>query len=231
MLLANTSVRGIYFVRVQVLTAVSMKMTALWDKSPCSLVEVNRRFRGVFCLNRQAQVMETVRTSETSVYFNETTRCYILESCHLWIYSCHSQIFGADGTKMKLEIMKYTCHMPRELLHLPIRTNSNLLSFFFTANISWLMLICLIYVYAENRKKPITQSYWHLKVVVYIVTIYFKGLRGGFHCFSSWWGWEAKPPPFTNDHFTFVSLIRLLRCIVTTYVMNPKDEKYYDRRT
>jgi hypothetical protein len=27
--------------------------------------------------------MEAVRTSETSLYSNETTRCYIAEGCHL----------------------------------------------------------------------------------------------------------------------------------------------------
>jgi hypothetical protein len=32
--------------RFQVLTAASMKMTAFWDIVPCSLVEVDRRFRG-----------------------------------------------------------------------------------------------------------------------------------------------------------------------------------------
>jgi hypothetical protein len=26
-----------------------MKMTAFWDVTPCSLVEVDRRFRGVYC--------------------------------------------------------------------------------------------------------------------------------------------------------------------------------------
>jgi hypothetical protein len=33
-------------VRFQVLTAVSMKMTAFWDIAPSSLVEADRRFRG-----------------------------------------------------------------------------------------------------------------------------------------------------------------------------------------
>jgi hypothetical protein len=39
-------------------------MTAFWDIAPCNLVEV-------------ALIMEAVRTTETSVYFNETTRRYI----------------------------------------------------------------------------------------------------------------------------------------------------------
>jgi hypothetical protein len=36
-------------VRFQVLTAASTKMTAFWDIAPCSLVEVDRRFRREYC--------------------------------------------------------------------------------------------------------------------------------------------------------------------------------------
>jgi hypothetical protein len=34
-------------VRFQDLTAASIKMTVFWDVAPCSLVEIDRRFRGV----------------------------------------------------------------------------------------------------------------------------------------------------------------------------------------
>jgi hypothetical protein len=37
------------YVRFQVLTAAIMKMTAFWDIAPCSLIEGDRRFRGVYC--------------------------------------------------------------------------------------------------------------------------------------------------------------------------------------
>jgi hypothetical protein len=50
----------------------SMKMTTVWDIAPCSLVEIDRCFRGAFCA-----LMEAV------VYFNETTRRYIPEGYHL----------------------------------------------------------------------------------------------------------------------------------------------------
>jgi hypothetical protein len=46
-----------------------MKTTAFWDVAPYSL----------------ALMMEEVRTCETSVYFNETTRRYIPEGCNLHI--------------------------------------------------------------------------------------------------------------------------------------------------
>jgi hypothetical protein len=39
------------WVRFQVLTAASMKITIFWDVAPCSLVEVYRRFRGAYCLD------------------------------------------------------------------------------------------------------------------------------------------------------------------------------------
>jgi hypothetical protein len=58
-----------------------MKITPFWDIAPCCLVEVGRRFRGAYCSIRV--MVAAVRTFKTSVYFNETTRHYITESCHL----------------------------------------------------------------------------------------------------------------------------------------------------
>jgi hypothetical protein len=46
-------------------TIPRVKMTAFWDMAPCSLVEVDWRFIVL--------MMEAVCTSETPVYFNETT--------------------------------------------------------------------------------------------------------------------------------------------------------------
>jgi hypothetical protein len=37
----------------QVLMAVSMRMTVLWDVVPCSLIEIDQRFRGTYCLHHQ----------------------------------------------------------------------------------------------------------------------------------------------------------------------------------
>jgi hypothetical protein len=63
-------------------------MRAFWDIAPCSLVEIDRSFRGVYCLYRQCDevitaMMQAVRASETSVYSNETTRRYVHEGSHL----------------------------------------------------------------------------------------------------------------------------------------------------
>jgi hypothetical protein len=63
----------------------SMKMTALWDVAPYSLVVVGRRFRATYCPHHQSGVMmEAVRTTETSACFQETTRLYIPEISHLY---------------------------------------------------------------------------------------------------------------------------------------------------
>jgi hypothetical protein len=41
-------------VRFQVLIATTVKMTrTLWDRAQCSLVQVDRRFRGAYCLHNQ----------------------------------------------------------------------------------------------------------------------------------------------------------------------------------
>jgi hypothetical protein len=52
--------------------------TAFWDVAPCSVVEADKRFRGVIAL-----MMEAVQICEMSVYFHETTQHYIPESCCL----------------------------------------------------------------------------------------------------------------------------------------------------
>jgi hypothetical protein len=36
--------------QVRVLMVASMRMTDFWDVAPCSLVEIDRRLRGAYCL-------------------------------------------------------------------------------------------------------------------------------------------------------------------------------------
>jgi hypothetical protein len=62
-----------------------MKFRVFWDVAPCSHIEVDRRFRGGCVLPPLliALMMETVRTSETSVNFNVITRSYIPEDSKL----------------------------------------------------------------------------------------------------------------------------------------------------
>jgi hypothetical protein len=74
-----------FFVTAQVLTATSMKIRDFCNVASYSLVAVDRRFGGAYCLHNRAIItlmMEAVRTSETSVY-SETTRRYIPEGSNL----------------------------------------------------------------------------------------------------------------------------------------------------
>jgi hypothetical protein len=54
--------------------------TAICYVAPCSLVKVDRLLIGAYFIRE----MEAVRTSETSVYFHETTRRYTPERYHLY---------------------------------------------------------------------------------------------------------------------------------------------------
>jgi hypothetical protein len=40
---------NLYALRFQVLMAASMKVTVFWNVAPCSLIEIDRRFRGAYC--------------------------------------------------------------------------------------------------------------------------------------------------------------------------------------
>jgi hypothetical protein len=43
------------FAGFQLLTALIMKSTIIWDMIPCSSLEVNRRFGGTYCLYLQGR--------------------------------------------------------------------------------------------------------------------------------------------------------------------------------
>jgi hypothetical protein len=65
-----------------------MKMTIFLDTAVCSLS----------IIKAIALMMETVHTSETSVYFNETTQRSIPDSCHLKLFPVYSYSVIARAT-------------------------------------------------------------------------------------------------------------------------------------
>jgi hypothetical protein len=80
-----------------VLTSASIKIRAFWDIALSSLVLVDRCFRGAYCLIHRPE-MEAVRTSETSMYYNENTRRNIPEGSNLqtegvWERDCKENIW------------------------------------------------------------------------------------------------------------------------------------------
>jgi hypothetical protein len=46
-------------VRFEVLKAMSVKMAVFWDVAPCSLVDIDRRFIGAYCLHYRAASQKT----------------------------------------------------------------------------------------------------------------------------------------------------------------------------
>jgi hypothetical protein len=59
----NIAVVSDKHMRYKVLTAASMKMIAFWDMAPCSLVEVDGRFRGAYCLRHRGGAIITASYS------------------------------------------------------------------------------------------------------------------------------------------------------------------------
>jgi hypothetical protein len=54
-------------------------------------------------------MMEAVLTSETSIYFNEATRCYIPESCHLIISLTKEYEWAGHVARMEEMKKMYVC--------------------------------------------------------------------------------------------------------------------------
>jgi hypothetical protein len=54
-----------------------MRMTAFWDVSPCSTVEIYRRFRGAYCLLYQGDDLGEISGSHDGEYEDDC----LLEYC------------------------------------------------------------------------------------------------------------------------------------------------------
>jgi hypothetical protein len=78
-------------------------MKAFCDVALCSLVKVDGRFRGNFV----ALMMEAVRTCQTPVYFSETTRRYISESCHFLMHDYLLVEFGDTDTTASQRLVMF----------------------------------------------------------------------------------------------------------------------------
>jgi hypothetical protein len=64
-------------VRFQVLTAASTKMRAFWNIAPCSLVEVDRRFRGRKYLNVVSICIMKIQAQLRNLFTEQNTiKCF-----------------------------------------------------------------------------------------------------------------------------------------------------------
>jgi hypothetical protein len=68
------------YVRFQVLMAATMMMTAFWSTVPCSLVEVDRRFRGAYGLHHRSDdggMDDDLQISMVSQHYSMSERLLI----------------------------------------------------------------------------------------------------------------------------------------------------------
>jgi hypothetical protein len=85
----------------EVFTTVTLENTVLWDMTPCSLVEVYRRFGGTYFLylqslrviqatgkNQTESYSEAVGFSERSFDICKTTRRHIPENSTIQYFNC-----------------------------------------------------------------------------------------------------------------------------------------------
>jgi hypothetical protein len=71
-----------------------MQITAFWDIAPCSLVEVDRRFRGAYGLYDQVSDHypdDGVSISETSIFLQRGCAVQYLKVCRLST-RCHENL-------------------------------------------------------------------------------------------------------------------------------------------
>jgi hypothetical protein len=104
-----------------------LTMTVVWDVAPCGLVEINRRFRGAYCLHYQANPPRpddgAVSTSETSVNFYQTTRRNIPDDSHLHIRRCGNRNSHQVETDSR-NIISYRYYS--NIMHAPVNTTVKL---------------------------------------------------------------------------------------------------------
>jgi hypothetical protein len=96
--------RGIQFVRFEVLTAVVMKSSIFWDITPYNPLKVNCRFGGSCRLylhgrrisqarnQRESRWKVKLCSAETSIDLQRTTQRYIPEVRTLQVFSCQHEI-------------------------------------------------------------------------------------------------------------------------------------------
>jgi hypothetical protein len=121
-------------VRFQVLTVANIKMTVFWEVAPCSLIEIERRFRGAYCLHRQGDVssqlvnssgqspvphfgdLDLWRISGTGTVLSPNTSVFPCQSNHqrsIHLTSSLSSGAGTIGTFETLvprDCLTHSCH-------------------------------------------------------------------------------------------------------------------------
>jgi hypothetical protein len=93
---------------------MSVEMTVFWVVALCSLVDIDQRVRGAYCLRHHGDgilMMEAVSCSETSVNIYHSTWCNIPEDSHLRKYNiCSSVQLGPNEPMVRRLFNVNTLH-------------------------------------------------------------------------------------------------------------------------
>jgi hypothetical protein len=57
--------------RFEILTVTSMKMAVFWDVAPCSLIDIDRRFRGAYCHHHQGLILHGATSQKTVIFITQ----------------------------------------------------------------------------------------------------------------------------------------------------------------
>jgi hypothetical protein len=82
-----------------------MKIGALWDVEPCSLVRVDRRFKGAYCLHHQDSLIMALAVSSRTLTA-ETRVCVLVNPCEI----CGGQSGSGTGFFLISSILPCHCH-------------------------------------------------------------------------------------------------------------------------
>jgi hypothetical protein len=135
-------------------------MSVFWDVALCIVVYSDWHFRGAYCLHHQGLVMETMRTSETSVYFNEITRPYIPQDCNIYTWrrknvKSHSALFILVAMKPEISQISWNYVRFQILTAASMNMMEGVLKFETSVN------------FHENAQRSIPErSHIHLEIVL-----------------------------------------------------------------
>jgi hypothetical protein len=91
-ILGSTPISQLYTMTFQVLKAANMKTRVFWDIAQCSLVGVDRRFRGAYCLHHPIHHYTAGAISQKKL-ISASDGCFYLHSLYLrsTLWRCYSE--------------------------------------------------------------------------------------------------------------------------------------------
>jgi hypothetical protein len=95
----NVQWTSLSHVGFEVLTAVVMKSTIFWDITLCSLLNVNRRFRGIYHLHFQGRRISQTRNQHEALL----ATCFTLVSCLAYSWTLKMEVICSSETSVDIQ--------------------------------------------------------------------------------------------------------------------------------